>query len=303
MFGTTILLKQTSGIFLIIAYVVYKILMINRREDIKAFINILLARILGVLTPILLFAIYLSFNNIWTEFIDYAILGIKTFLNYVPYARLLNNSDIKIKILAYMFPIALVISVITYFTSVIGRKLRDSEFTQSLYIILVYSIASTIIIFPIADKCHFAIGSICTFLMLAYIVFTLINKLITKAIKKEKVIFGIKAFLNTISILLFIVYVFTSAKSLTKYVKNIESQNNLKHFKYIYTEETLFETINSVDKYILEKQKEGKDVIILDSIGAALNIPIDRYYKNYDMFNMGNFGANGENRNNRRFKI
>ena len=28
-------------------------------------------------------------------------------------------------------------------------------------------------------------------------------------------------------------------------------------------------------------------------MAAAINIPIDKYYKNYDMFNLGNFGGSG----------
>ena len=35
-------------------------------------------------------------------------------------------------------------------------------------------------------------------------------------------------------------------------------------------------------------------------MAAVINIPINKYYKDYDMFNIGNFGVKGEERNNTR---
>ncbi len=49
-----------------------------------------------------------------------------------------------------------------------------------------------------------------------------------------------------------------------------------------------------MDEYLLEKEKEGKTVYILDSMSAIFTIPMDRYYKNYDIFDIGNFGGRGE---------
>ena len=49
-----------------------------------------------------------------------------------------------------------------------------------------------------------------------------------------------------------------------------------------------------VDNFILEKNKEGKEVYILDATAAIYMIPIDRYNKDYDMFLKGNLGAKGE---------
>jgi len=55
----------------------------------------------------------------------------------------------------------------------------------------------------------------------------------------------------------------------------------------------MYERIKIVDKYILEKKE--KEVIIADATSAAFDIPLDRYYKDYDMFLIGNIGKKGEN--------
>ena len=52
--------------------------------------------------------------------------------------------------------------------------------------------------------------------------------------------------------------------------------------------------IQEIGDYILEQNKNGKDVYILDATAALYMIPIDKYSKDYDMFNKGNFGARGE---------
>ena len=52
--------------------------------------------------------------------------------------------------------------------------------------------------------------------------------------------------------------------------------------------------IQEIGNFILEQNKNGKDVYILDATAALYMIPIDKYNKDYDMFNKGNFGAKGE---------
>lgn len=71
--GMTILLKQTSGIVFSVAFIFYKILNITKKEEIKEYIKIMIARLIGVLIPIIIFAIYLIMNGILKDFISYAI--------------------------------------------------------------------------------------------------------------------------------------------------------------------------------------------------------------------------------------
>lgn len=71
--GMVILLKQTSGIIFSVVFVFYKILNITKKEDIKEYIKIVFSRLIGVLIPVIIFAIYLIMNGILKDFVSYAI--------------------------------------------------------------------------------------------------------------------------------------------------------------------------------------------------------------------------------------
>ncbi len=67
-------MKQSTGLILAIAFIGFKIIEIRKKEDSKRYLKIFGTRLLGVLIPLILFAIYLTYNNIWIDFIDYTIV-------------------------------------------------------------------------------------------------------------------------------------------------------------------------------------------------------------------------------------
>lgn len=286
--GIAILLKQTSGIVLSAVVIGYKFFEIRSKKDLKEFINIAATRLLGMLIPILLFAIYLSVNNIWTEFIDYTILGITTFSNKVPYTQLLE----KDYTLAYAVPILLGVILIIAIITLALKSLKTKEWAKNLRILAAFDIATAVVVYPIADRMHFAVSTICTLLTLIYLVHVWI--VYGLKIESKKINYAFNTFFTAIAILVFIVQIGFSVNSIIQYIDSLQGQKYFKHFTYIKTPETLYESLGKVGQYALEKENEGKNVIILDSMAAAINIPIDKYYKNYDMFNLGNFGAKGE---------
>ena len=285
--GISILLKQTSGAVLATAVIMYKTFEIRDKKSAKEFLNIALTRLLGVLIPVLLFAIYLTANDIWTEFIDYSILGIKTFSNVIPYTRLLESGYI----LAYVIPIFLSIIIIISIVTSIIKKTRESKWAKDLRILTFFDIATTIVIYPIADRMHFSVGTLCTLITTAYMV----NIWFVYGLKIEsiKVKLAFNTFFNVAAVLLFIIQIVISTYSVLTHIKSIKDEEYFNHFKYIEVEKNIYEAITKIDEYI--ENQEDKDVLILDSMAAAINIPIDKYYKNYDMFNLGNFGSKGEN--------
>ena len=286
--GITILLKQTSGIILSLVVIGYKAFEIRNKNEFKTFIEILLARILGVLLPILAFAIYLSYNNIWTDFIDYAISGISTFSNTIPYTRLLDNNYI----LAYVVPVFLALIFMIYIVTLTVKRIREKEWAIKIRVLFFFDIATAVVVYPISDIMHFSVATICTLLTVIYI----INVWFVYGLKVEnkKIKYAFNTFFSVLAILIFIIYVGISSYHTFIYIKNIQDEKYLRHFKYIQTSQDIYNTIEQVDEYIEKKGQEGKDVIVLDSMASAINIPIDKYYKNYDMFNLGNFGAKGE---------
>ena len=227
-------------------------------------------------------------------------LGIKTFMNYTAYTRLFDSSNQWIRILSRIFPEILGLGVMTCIVSAIRKKTRGKEWVKNLYVLLVYSLGTIIVMFPIADSGHFGVGSICTYIMGIYIIYIMILYIVNHTKKKEKgIAFIIKTFFEAVSVLIFLVYIAGSCKSLITFAKETEGKNYLNHFKYIETNENLYKKITYIGNYIKLQEKYGKDVIMLDSLAAPVNIPIDKYYKDYDMFNLGNLGTKAEERNNR----
>ena len=283
--GIAILLKQTSGLVLSVMIISYKIFEFKNFKNFKDCFEICTIRLLGVLLPILLFAIYLTVNNIWTEFIDYTILGISTFSNNIPYTKLFSTDAP----LAYAIPVFLAIIIITSIITLISKKLSKEEWTKKLRILVFFDIATAVVVYPISDRMHFAVSTVCTLLTVVYLVHVWFKYGLKIKNQKVKSIFG--TIFYVLSIIAIIIYSAFSVNSIIKYVNNTKENKYLRHFNYIETSESLYKVINKIDKFIEAKEQ---NVIILDSMAAAINIPIDKYYKDYDMFNLGNFGKNGE---------
>lgn len=280
--GICLCTKQTTGMFICIASLIQPILKVVNKEDIKKYIKQVGYRIIGILIPLLILIIYFTINGLWTDFIDYSILGIKTFSNSIPYSNLIKNENLIIKILSILIPIFIIISFIM---CVLKRKEKEQAY-QNLWIIMCYSIAEIIVTFPISDKIHFSIGIFPSLIGIMYII-----SLIVKNIKYKK----IKQFLYEFSklyILIFSIFtVILSCNCIYQYLEKVNEYTQLDHFKYIPIEEGQLKAVKEMEEYIVNNDKK---VHILDSDSALYTIPINMYQKNYDMFLKGNLGKSGE---------
>lgn len=281
--GTSILFKQTTGLFLTVIFILYKLLLAKGKEEFKITGKIILTRTLGVCIPVICLCIYLTLNNIWAECIDYTILGIKNFSNSVSYINLIKNNNIDIKILSILVPI----TIVYMYVESVFKEAKNIE-QKNIFIFFVYSVACFIVIYPISDRIHFLIGSMPTLLAIAYI--ACIKLKIKNDIKK--VFFT--TFIKAISIMLLVLTVVSSIIKTTQYLVNTNF-STLKHYKYIGITETLENEIKTVDDYIIKQEKEEKKTYILDATACIFMMPIDRYNKNYDNFTKGCFGRKDEN--------
>lgn len=238
-----------------------------------------------MLVPVTIFIIYFSINNLWTEFISYTITGIKTFSNKVPYIVLFFYNSLYIKILAFIFPVQIIAMIIVFLSSYKIKNLEQKEWFKNLCILLVYAVASAVVIIPIADPAHFAVGSVCTLVAFIYSVYTLISY----KIKKEQTKKAIEIYTDILSKILFAILLIWAATSIITYIKNEDRKTDIKHFENICVDQGLADGIKEIGDYIKQKEK----VYILECSSAVFTIPIDQYNKNYDMFNLGNFGADG----------
>ena len=285
--GICIMLKQSTGAIVTIALLGYNLLLVRSKEELTKYLKSTGIKILGVLIPVAIIFIYLAINGAVDDFWDYCIAGIKTFTNKIPYSRLLDNEKLYIKILSIVAPITF---MGTFLYSVFKRN-------KTFLIISSLSIASFSAVYPIADEVHFLIGILPTGIIICVILDFLIkaivrgiSKLINKISNREKYInIWIEYFLIFMVIGLTAWYGYKSIPNIKDYFANCK--NDVKHFANIVITDYTYQKIQAMDYFI---KSQDKPVYILDAEAALYQIPLDIYYKDYDMFLIGNIGSKGE---------
>lgn len=283
--GIAICTKQSIGVTLAIVTVGYKLLFVENKEQFKRYLKIAITRIIGILIPLIVLFLYLIISGAFRDFINYAILGISTFSNKIPYLDLLNNKKIEIKILAILMPISIILMIIILLITKVLRK--DNEKINNLLTILVYSISIIIVMYPISDEIHFLIGSFISIIGLIYVAILLLQKIYNKKYKAYKILTLV------VWVLMLTIILTVTINNIYKYIKT-DKNNKISHFRNIEINPNLENRINRIDEYILKKEQENKNVYILDAEAAIYMIPLDKYNKDYDMFLKGNIGKDGE---------
>lgn len=285
--GICIMLKQSTGAIVTIALLGYNLLLVRSKEEFTQYLKSTGIKILGVLIPVAIIFIYLAINGAVDDFWDYCIAGIKTFTNKIPYSRLLDNEKLYIKILSIVAPITF---MGTFLYSVFKRN-------KTFLIISSLSIASFSAVYPIADEVHFLIGILPTGIIICVILDFLIkaivrgiSKLINKISNREKYInIWLEYFLIFMVIGITVWYGYKSIPNIKDYFANCK--NDVKHFANIVITDYTYQKIQAMDYFI---KSQDKPVYILDAEAALYQIPLDIYYKDYDMFLIGNIGSKGE---------
>lgn len=262
---------------------------VQNKEQIKQYIKIAMIRIFGMAIPVSFLFFYLIFTGAFNEFINYAILGIKTFSNKREYIRLLKNENLDINILSILVPIYLLVSLLFIFVKIIKK---EKEKVEDIISIFLYSISIIIVMYPIADSIHFLIGSIISIIGIIYYIFLFGKDIYLKMnLKNKYLIYKISTLI--IFLVMFSIISTFGIKNWYTYI-NQDKNTEIAHFKYIeMTEKVSKRTIN-ICEYITKSEKDGKEVYILDVEAAIYMIPLNKYNKNYDMFLKGNLGKNGE---------
>lgn len=278
--GLCFTLKQSIGMVAIIAIVGYQILKVKNKNDLILFIKIALFRALGALIPIGILIIYLICNNALKDFISYAILGIGTFSNNIPYTRLIFGKNKITFVLSILVPILLIIMLII---TLVKRRKVVTIFT-------VFSLTSFLLVFPISDEIHFYIGIVPILIYISYLISRFLRGINWKNRKKKKYIF-LRTFLSCVIILSSIYFGYMNIKKNIDYFRNMDTQTLMNGYKCITMSEYTKKKIEIVDNFILS---QNKPVYILDAEAVLFRIPINQYYKDYDMFLKGNLGKDGE---------
>ena len=284
--GINILTKHTIGIIISCAFLFYKLIFIKDRDDLQKIVKILIYRFCGMLIPIIILFFYLIINDALYEFINYCILGIGEFNNKVSYLKLFFNKNILIAFFAFLTPMTL-LSFIGLF------RYRYNNEVKKILILLIFSIAMFVGIFPIANSGHFIIYGFIGILSTLYMLYIILKK----NIKNGRYKIFIKNFAKLYIYMCLIIYILLESKALFELYKNNKiCKNELDNYYGIIITEATINKINTIDEFIINKKEAGKKVLILDSSACFYNIPINIYNKDYDMFNKGNLGRNGESR-------
>ena len=291
--GLTVCTKQSIGAILAIIVVGYKIIFVQNKKEFIEYLKTAFKRIIGILIPMILVFIYLIATNSLQDFINYAVLGISTFSNKIPYAQLMNNDKKEIQILSRIMPfILLAMAVLTIVLQNKKKKENIGNIDNKILTMLIYSLSTIIIMYPISDEIHFLIAGTITFIGLAYILYllgiTIYNKI---NLQSKKKIYKITSLMISIIAIAFIAV--RGIENITEYTKQ-EKNETIEHYKNIQISKYLQERINEIDNFILEQEKENKKVYILDAEAAIYMIPINNYNKDYDMFLKGNIGKDGQ---------
>lgn len=280
--GMAILTKQTTGIFLAVVALLYKILIINNKEELKLYYEELKYKVIGIIIPIALFCLYITIYDNWNHFIDYTILGIKTFSNKISYLNLIRgNYGMTIAILSVLVPI----TIVTMYVISICKKIETEE-QKNIFVLFAYSVASFVVVYPISDSIHFLIGAFPTIIAMVYFVLLFVKKLLKRKLNR-KIIDFLNNFVKCLSFLSTLVIVIYSIFIIAMYIKTCSKYTDISNFKYIPASS---EHIQIIDDFILEQNEQGKEVYILDATAALYMIPLNKYNKDYDMFLKGNLG-------------
>lgn len=281
--GLSILTKQTVGMF-ICMYVQLTPLIIDK-SDKKIKIKMLVKRIIGAATPCIAFIIYLLVTNSFMDFINYAILGIKTFNNSVSYFETLKiaiHSEIFVLV---MLPIMLLVQITAM---IFDKKLR---YNKKQWILILSSIPLLIVLYPICDYIHYIIGTYILLVSSLNFLYYFLKKCYDKInIKvKDYVLLSIKMF---IILIMFFYAARIIVENINEYKENYQEKNIINHYENLPVSNRQKE-INLTLKKLIENNA-NKNIILADSDACAYTIPFDNYKKNYDMFLKGNIGKDGE---------
>ena len=293
--GLAILNKQTLGLFVALAVIITPLIFFKKENKKEIFKNILF-RVAGMLIPVAVFIIYLLASNTFQDFIDYAILGIKSFNNSIAYSLLVEKGEGGINVLAILVP---VIEVLTLLVILVGRRSRkkgkasalENEEFNKLQILFMYSLPMLIVMYLIADKIHFLIGTYIASILMMYELYISINIIIKNKKARAKYLIYIFVFIGLMVYPLYsnVVYMRDNFGAYGEAKKS--STHNYENTVYSLAME---ERVKEIAEFTKAAEEKGYKVIIVDSDAAAAEIPRDVYNKNYSMFLKGNIGNDGE---------
>lgn len=263
-YGAVFLIKQSVGALLLVYNGIVCLITWFTLTDQRS--HSVLRLVSSLILP-LFFSTYLVISGSFSGFWDYAVAGIGTFSHKITYWEFISTSFINL--LIGLFPI-----IITIF-SVVAIIKGTSNVSRKFHVLaLLISWIGLSVAYPLCDYIHMCIGVV-PFAVCAFCCFK------PPRLKRwEHIVCAI------VSIVILLSIGATEVKVTDKY-KICE----LNHFEGLVIEKDLEKQLESVGRFIREKENAGVDVLMADSYAAAYLLPLDKYYKDFSLLNRGNLGT------------
>ena len=134
--GLAICTKQTIGTIISITVILSELILVENKQIFLKYIKASIVKIISMLSVVMIFLLYLLITNSMTDFINYAILGIRTFTNKIEYKKLFTLRNKTIVGLAKAEPIAItlmmtVIGIIKTLSIICKTRIKEDENDKS----------------------------------------------------------------------------------------------------------------------------------------------------------------------------
>lgn len=236
---------------------------------IKVAIKLILKSALVAISICSVFVLYELLSNNLENFISLCILGLKDFKQNIA----LSNLTITYLI---TFIITIVISVLVI------KNIKDEKIKLNIKIMLTFATGSLVLVYPIFNQYHASLAIIASELLIMYALYEILKDLFDGE--------SIQKIINLVATILITVLMIINVSEIIRYA-NARERSGI--FKGAIFEDELKENVKNVDNYLIEKQKEGKNIVVVSiyAMFYTLDLNIDNYY--FDMPLRGNFGKDG----------
>lgn len=260
--GILVLVKQNTGAFLFIANTVICIINMAKFKMDK---RIQLARAGANIIPGICFIIYMLCVGAFYDFIDYAVVGILTFVHRSTVFDLIAEAPFFILYIAFIIFAYVFIFI----------RIRKNGVTPAQLSGVLFATAWLTITYPLFDLFHL----VCVYIVLAPVFLMYVKPRRYKPIEKFVCMLVVAA-VSLISVAAFL------PSSENDYI--ISTLNN---YENIPIDRKSDKNIGIIIEYIKQKTQDGYRVRITDYSAMAYKIPLDEYEKNWDMLLVGNIGT------------
>lgn len=134
--GLAICTKQTIGTIISITVILSELILVENKQTFLKYIKASIVKIISMLSVVMIFFLYLLITNSMTDFINYAILGIRTFTNKIEYKKLFTLRNKTIVGIAKAEPIAIalmmtVIGIIKTLSIICKTRIKEDANDKS----------------------------------------------------------------------------------------------------------------------------------------------------------------------------